>query len=152
MENISTAVHGQRWISLKICMSLWSSWPVMHKASKWWWWSGIDGLHGCNILIAHLIDYDDNVMAEHTVNIMNFCVHSRSFTARTVSQFSSLVQMKQTNQKHVCMSQPTVGLCFFFFFSLTSYKHFTAINPFLLEFIALCSVLFVLFWCVWYEF
>lgn len=54
--------------------------------------------------MADLIDYDDNVMAERLMNIENFCVHSQDFTARAVSLFSRFVQMKQTNQKHVCMS------------------------------------------------
>lgn len=31
MENIWTVVHVQRWITDKICMSLWSSWPVIQR-------------------------------------------------------------------------------------------------------------------------
>lgn len=127
MENISTAVHGQCWISHEICMSLWSSWPVVQKALKWWWWSGIDGLQGCNILIADLIDYDDNVMAEHIMNIENFCVHSEFHSQDSVT----VLQLcpNEANKSKAFLHVPAQSWNMYFLW-LTSYKHFHCNKPF----------------------
>jgi len=44
MENISTAVHGQCWISDEICKSLWSCWLIVQRALKQWQRFGMDYL------------------------------------------------------------------------------------------------------------
>ena len=66
--------------------------------------AGADCRGGCNILTGDLIDYDDSLMAEDTVNTNMFlCVHSPDGVTGGPSS-SLFVQVRQANQGHVSMS------------------------------------------------